>query len=207
MALSTYAELQAAVGAWSFNRTDLPTADLAALGEARLNRDLRLRAMEAEAVLAVSAGARTAALPAGYLAPLGLWREDASGRTPLRRVVGPIAVSAAAGVPEFWTVEGEAIGFERPCAQACSFTLRHLRGFELSDAAPTNWLLANHPDAYLAACLVEAALWAADDEQAVRWQARYQAAIDAINNREAKSREAPLRTELPDVARAGQFVG
>ena len=68
-------------------------------------------------------------------------------------------------------------------------------------------LLANHPDAYLAACLVEAALWAADDEQAVRWQARYQAAIDAINNREAKSREAPLRTELPDFARAGQFVG
>src|SRR5436190_23356645 len=117
MALSNYAELQAAVGAWSFNRTDLPTADLVALGEAQLNRDLRLRAMEAEAVLAVSAGQRSAALPAGYLAPLALWVEGASGRTPLRRVAGPMAVSSAPGTPAFWSVEGESIGFERPCAQ------------------------------------------------------------------------------------------
>jgi hypothetical protein len=201
MPLSNYEELKAAVGAWSFNRSDLPAGDLVALGEARLNRDLRLRAMETEALVAFAAGARTAELPAGYLAPIALWAEEAAGRRPLRRVVGPIAVSTATASPEsrpeFWTIEGEAIGLERPFAAAGQLTLRYLKRLQLSEAAPGNWLLDNHPDAYLAAALVEAALWAADEEQALRWQSRYQAAVDAINSREARSREAPLRTELP----------
>lgn len=200
MPLSTYAELKAAIGAWSFNRSDLPAADLVVLGEARLNRDLRLRAMEAEAALAVTPGQRSADLPAGYIAPLGLWRETVAGRAQIRRVAGPIETSTQPGLPAFWTVEGEAVGFERPCDQPCVFTFRYLRRLALSDAEPTNWLLDNHPDAYLAAALVEAALWAADEEQAVRWQARYQAAIDAINSREARNREAPLRAEAAELA-------
>lgn len=200
MALSTYAELTAAVGAWSFNRTDLPAADLVALGEARLNRDLRLRAMEAEAALTATPGGRTMPLPAGFQAPLALWREDGAGRVPLRRVTGPIAVSAAEGFPDYWTIEGEAIAFERPSEAADAYGLRYLKRFALSDAEPQNWLLGAHPDAYLAAALVEAALWAADEEQAVRWQARYQAAVDAINALEAKSRGAPLRADLLELA-------
>ncbi len=200
MPLSTYAELQAAIAAWSFNRSDLPAADLVALGEARLNRDLRLRAMEAEAALPATPGQRTLDLPAGFLAPLALWRETVAGRALLRRVAGPIGTSTQPGLPAFWTIEGETVGFERPCDQPSVFTLRYLRRLALSDAEPGNWLLANHPDAYLAAALVEAALWAADEEQAVRWQARYQAAIDAINSREAKSREAPLRAEAAELA-------
>ena len=72
MPLDTYAGLQAALGAWAVNRTDLPAADLVALAEARLNRDLRLRRMEVEAPLALSAGARLAALPDDFLEPLAL---------------------------------------------------------------------------------------------------------------------------------------
>ena len=199
MALSTYAELQAAIGAWSFNRTDLPAADLIRLGEARLNRDLRLRVMEAESSLDLAAGERTAPLPSGFAAPLALWRlSQDGGRTPVRRAPAAMAVAGAAGRPQAWAVAGETIVFDRPCAEAESFVLRWLKGVALGDAEPENWLLARHPDAYLAAALVEAALWAADDEQAARWQARYQAAIDTINHREARSREAPLATDLPD---------
>ena len=197
MALSTYAELKAAVGAWSFNRSDLPAADLVALGEARLNRDLRLRAMETDAALAATPGERDIPLPADFQAPLALWREDGAGRIPLRRVSGPIAVSSTPGWPDYWTIEGESVAFERPSETADAYGLRYLRRLTLSDAQPANWLLTNHPDAYLAAALVEAALWAADEEQAVRWQSRYQAAVEAINNREAAARSAPLRADLP----------
>lgn len=197
MALSNYTELKEAVGAWAFNRTDLPAADLVALGEARLNRDLRLRAMEAEASLTAAPGERTLPLPDGFQAALAVWREDGAGRVPLRRVAGPVAVSAAAGWPDFWTIEGETIAFERPSESADAYGLRYLKRLTLSDDAPTNWLLAHHPDAYLAAALVEAALWAGDDEQAVRWQARYQGAVDAINHREAQVRGAPLKPGLP----------
>ncbi|MBX7249350.1 MAG: hypothetical protein K1X35_09960 [Caulobacteraceae bacterium] len=197
MAIGAYEELTAAVGAWSFDRSDLPAADLVTLGEARLNRDLRLRVMEAEAPVAFVAGARTAALPAGYLAPVALWLDGPEGRARLRRVAGPLGDGATAGAPACWAVEGETLALERPCAAATSGVLRFLRRLALSEAEPTNWLLSNHPDAYLAAALVEAALWAADEAQAMRWQDRYQAAVDAINNREARSREAPLRTDVP----------
>lgn len=200
MALSNYSELKAAVGAWSFNRTDLPAGDLVALGEARLNRDLRLRAMEADAALTATPGERTIPLPVGFQAALALWREDGAGRVPLRRVAGHIAVSPVEGVPDYWTIEGETVAFERPSEAADAYGLRYLKRLTLSDAEPTNWLLSNHPDAYLAAALVEAALWAADEEQALRWQARYQAAVDAINGREALARTAKLRADLPELA-------
>lgn len=196
MPLSDYTELKAAVGAWSFNRSDLPAGDLVALGEARLNRDLRLRAMEAEAELTATAGERTLPLPEGFQAALALWREDGAGRVPLRRVAGTITVSSAPGWPDYWTVEGETIAFERPSETADAYRLRYLKRLTLSEDEPVNWLLTNHPDAYLAAALVEAALWAGDEEQAVRWQARYQAAVEAINGREALARAAPLRMEL-----------
>jgi len=207
MALANYEDLKAAVGAWSFNRTDLPAADLVRLGEARLNRDLRLRVMEAEAALAAAAGDVRLPLPAGFLAPIALWRSGAEGRAPLRRVLSTLAVSTAAGTPEYWTLDADAVAFERPCAAATDFVLRYLAAFELSEAEPENWLLANHPDAYLAAALVEAALWAADEDQAVRWQARYEAAVGAVNRREAISREAPLRTELALERRFGIVEG
>lgn len=197
MALATYANLQTAVGSWSFNRTDLPATDLIALGEARLNRDLRLRIMETTATLTGVVGARTIALPTGYMEPLQLWREDASGPIPMVKAPPGLRTYDTSGEPIYWAIEGETVAFERPCAEAYSFTLRCLARFALSDTTTTNWLLTNHPDAYLSAALVEAALWAADDEQALRWQARYQAAIDAINAREAKSREAPLKTDIP----------
>lgn len=209
MALSSYTELQAAVGAWSFNRTDLPASDLIRLGEARLSRDLVLRAMETETALEAQAGERTLPLPAGFAAPVALWREpDGEGRREaLARVLPSLAVSTVAGVPESWTIDGETIAFERPCERATRFVLRWRAGLALSPAQPTNWLLERHPDAYLAAALVEAALWAADDEQAARWQARYQAAVDAINTLERRAREAPLRTEIAGLAGADNPKG
>lgn len=196
MALGTYSELQSAIASWSFNRTDLPATDLITLGEARLNRDLRLRAMEAEESITGVVGTRTYALPSDFNLPIAVWRNDTLGRVYIQRVSGPLAVSETNGSPDYWTIEGESLGFERPCDDDYSYTLRYLARFALSAESPTNWLLTNHPDAYLAAAIVEAALWAADDEQAVRWQQRYQAAVDAINHRESKAREAPLRTEI-----------
>lgn len=196
MPLTDYASLQAAVGAWSFNRTDLPAAELIALAEARLNRDLKLRVAEADEALVGTPGSRLIALPAEFLYVVDVWREDSGGRARLSRVAPGVETDAAPGLPERWTIEGGSLAFERPCAEAFVFTLRCGKRFALSDAAPTNWLLTTHPDAYLAASLVEAALWAQDDEQAQRWEMRYQAAANAVRTLEASSRRAPLRTEL-----------
>ncbi|HYE43309.1 MAG TPA: hypothetical protein VEA15_07925 [Caulobacteraceae bacterium] len=194
--MNDYAALQAAVGAWSFNRTDLPAAELVALGEARLNRDLKLRLAEEDVALTGVPGERLISLPADFVYVVDVWREDSAGRTRLVRMTPGMTTDAAPGTPDRWTIEGGSLAFERPCAAAHAFTLRCGRRFALSEAAPTNWLLTAHPDAYLAAALVEAALWAQDDEQAQRWEARYQAAAQAVRTLDAASRRAPLRTEL-----------
>jgi hypothetical protein len=69
MAITTYSELQAAVGNWldhSLFAARIP--EFIALFEAAANRRLRVREQEAATALMPSAG--TAALPADYLA----WR-------------------------------------------------------------------------------------------------------------------------------------
>ena len=200
MALATYADLQAAIGVWNVDRTDLPAADLIALAEARLNRDLRLRAMEADQPLTAVIGARIIALPAGVLEPLALYIERDSGREAMRFLPAGLDTSTAAGEPLYWTIEGGDLAFERPADQAYAFTLRVLQAFALSDAEPVNWLLSTYPDVYLAACNVEAALYQLDDGQAARWQARYQDAAAAINAKEARSR-APATLSVDSALR------
>jgi hypothetical protein len=211
MALSTYAGLKAAIGSWNFNRATLPADDLVTLAEARLNRDLRLRAMETEAALTGIVGSRTIPLPADFLEPLALFIErPGQGRQGLRFVAAAMDDSAIAGEPRAWTIDAGALAFERPCDQPYGFTLRHLARFQLAATAPqdgsqSNWLLANWPDAYLAACNVEAALWLEEDDQALRWQTRYADALAAINAKE--SRSAALKTLSVDAALLPRAMG
>jgi hypothetical protein len=211
MALSTYDGLRAAIGGWNFNRAALPTDDLVSLAEARLNRDLRLRAMETEDALTGVVGSRTIDLPAAFLEPLALFIErDGVGREALRFVPADMSFRAAPGQPRYWTIDAGALAFERPCDQAYDFTLRHLARFQLCATAPqdgsqSNWLLATWPDAYLAACNIEAALWLEEDDQAVRWQARYADAVASIGAKEARSRA--LTTLAADPALRSRRTG
>jgi hypothetical protein len=209
MSLQSYADLQAAIGTWNVNRTDLPATDLIALAEARLNRDLRLRVMETDNPLSAAIGLRTIPLPAGFLEPLALFLELASGREELAFVPDRMDTSASPGQPWCWSVDGSNLVFERPADQAYAFTLKMLTAFALSDAAPTNWLLANHPDLYLAACNAEAALWLVDDEQFGRWAGRYGEILASVNAHEARSRApAALRADpalQPAALRQGVF--
>jgi len=190
MPLATYADLKAAIAGWNLDRSDLPVADLIALAEARLNRDVHVRMAETDTPLAGVMGSRLIALPAGFLEPIALFAAPPGlGRRELRFFPPGMETSAAAGLPEFWAVDGANVAFERPCDQAYAFVLRSVQALAaLSDAAPTNWLLTQAPDLYLAACNVETALWLEDDEQAVRWQERYADALGSVNFQAHKSK-------------------
>lgn len=93
MALTTYADLQAALGSWNVDKTDLPTADLITLAEARMSRDLRLRMQEVDSPLVTIAGSRTVALPANVIEPLALFLELAEGRRALTNAPGAMGKS------------------------------------------------------------------------------------------------------------------
>lgn len=180
-AFATYDELKSGVASW-LNRTDLSERipEFISLGESRLNRALQLRMMVEKAPLILAGGATQVALPNGFIAPIALWAE---GDRPLRYVEAGQAWSP--GMVE-WTVLGPNIEISSPSADDRGLTLEYRKGFSLSEAAPTNWLLTNHPDAYLFAALVEAAPYVRDMDGLAMWSARLQAAIDEINAKEGR---------------------
>jgi len=205
MAITTYAELQAAAANW------LVRADLAAripefitLAESRLNRVLRARLAETEAELTSTVGIRTISLPAGFAEPLALWIVSSGTRRPLR-FIEPSLLGATSlqGEPCRWSVDGANLAFDRPCDQAYSLVLRMLVKFALSDLAPTNALLSDYPDAYLFATLCEAGPFLRDAELAQAYEARLERAIGEINAKDARARAArTLTTEIPRRAQA-----
>ncbi|MDB5476489.1 MAG: hypothetical protein JWP49_2000 [Phenylobacterium sp.] len=201
MAITTYAELQAAAANWLV-RADLTARvpEFISLAEARLNRSLRARLAEVEQTLTATVGARTVPLPAGFAEPLAVWRVQSDGSRRSLRFVEPslLAPVSLRGEPASWSIDGANLAFDRPADQAYSFVLRMLAKFQLSDAAPSNALLADCPDAYLFATLSEAAPFLRDAELAQAYESKLERALADINAKDARSRAArTLVTELP----------
>jgi hypothetical protein len=200
MAITTYAELQAAAANWLV-RGDLTARvpEFIALAEARLNRVLRARLAESEAALTAAVGARTIPLPAEFAEPLALWLVTGSARDALRFIEPSLlGASSLQGRPRSWSIDAGALAFDRPCDQAYGFVLRMLTKFALSDAAPANALLSDYPDAYLFATLAEAGPFLRDDALAAAYDAWLERAIGEINTKDARARAArTLVTEIP----------
>lgn len=206
MALATYAQLKTAVADW-LERGDLAdrTGDFIALAESRLNRVLRLRMMETEEALTATAGARTVALPAGFREPIALWLNRAEGRAALR-FVDPalLPAAAAAGEPQAWSLNGATIAFDRPCDRTYGLTLRMVGRLALSDAQPTNAVLADYPDLYLFGALVEAAPYLRDAELLSLFTARLEAALTEARAKEARGKALATLGVEPLLAAGGR---
>lgn len=188
MALGTYSELQSAIAGW-LDRTDLTARipDFITLAESRLNRVLNLRVQEVETALTVADQGTTVALPTGFVAPIALWVNETNGRRLLRYIDALQQPQiASAGTILAWTIRGTNIALDRPTAGALNLIFRWQQSFALSEAAPTNWLLTNHPDAYLFAALVEAGPYLADDNLLTIWEGRLQQSLQQIEDKEQR---------------------
>lgn len=205
MAISTYAELQSSVASW-LNRTDLTAQipDFIALAESRLNRKLKLRMTETEASLSVASAAQSVALPAGFVAPMGLWVVESGTRRELRYLdPTQMHTNGSAGTIQYWTITGANIVFERPASDALSLILRYTASLALSDASDTNWLLTNYPDAYLFAALVEASDFVRDTEGLAKYSARLEGALAEVNDVAARSRSMTTLSTDPALMQRG----
>lgn len=157
MAITTYSELKAAIPEWA-ERNDFSDAELSefvALAEARLNR--KLKEVEATASLTGTVDSRTidiSALP--FISPIALKIVEISGNereVPLRPL-GDINYYDGTRCPKWYEINGTNIAFDALLDQAYAFRFPYVARFALSDAAPTNKLLTENPDIYLAAVLV-----------------------------------------------------
>lgn len=200
MAISTYAELQAAGANWLV-RGDLTAriVEFISLAEARLNRVVRKRQAEIDYDLTATPGSRSIALPATYSEARNLWIDRGEGRRQDLRFIDPalLETQEASGEPRRWTINGANLQFDRPCDQAYDFVLRMLAKYALSDASPTNTLLTDAPDVYLFATLCEAAPFLRDPDLMQTYEAKLAAAIRDLNAKDARSRSTQTLSTEP----------
>lgn len=197
MSISTYSDLVTAVGNW-LNRDDLATQipDFIALFEARMNRMLRVPAMEG--ALAFSTSSEVNALPTDCLSV----REVALDADP-DIVLVPMTPAelranypfSTAATPAAYAIVGTNLKLAPPPSDAVTVNLQYYRSIPaLTASADTNWLLTAHPDAYLLGSLCEASAFIIDDDRALRWKAAWDEVLAEIQSTGNKYRTpgAPL---------------
>lgn len=194
MAITNYTELKAAVSSW-MTRGDMAgqAADCITLAEAALNRELP--AVEIDATLTGIVDSRVIDITsqncvepiALFVAQTGL---DEVELTPL--VDGTFPYRTSSAYPRAWTIDGAAINFDCPLDQAYPLRFRFRQRFALSDAAPTNWLLTNHPDVYLAAAIVWGGVFIQDDPATARWASILNSALPSVRSSIVQSKRSTL---------------
>lgn len=183
--VTTYAQLFADVKAW-VKRSDLdakiPT--FVKLAEAKFNRDLRVRQMEADFSGTIDANGEIAQ-PAGFLAAKVLWPTAYDALTLTQQSLESVTARGTPnGAPSLFAVTKDAIRFDGSGSIAGVY-YSSIPGLE---ANSTNWLATLAPDAYLFATLAEAAAYSMDAQQASVFGARGEAAIQQVISTDMRDR-------------------
>jgi hypothetical protein len=180
MPFATYAELQASVEDWADQ--DVPTADLIALAEA----SLKIRPeLQDEIRTAIALDAEEVTLPTTA-------REIRSLAFDTDEVRGPVEIVSVellpekkiefgtTGVPRFAALTDNGATLllaPAPDTARVATIVYFAKLVSLSDDAPTNWLLTNHPNVYLYAALLEAEPYLKNDDRMGTWERKLEKAL------------------------------
>ena len=190
MSISNYSELQTEMESW-LHRDDLTAKfpDFIKMGEGVLNRKLRTVDMETRATATTGTTSRFMALPVGFVEMLSLWIQDPAQEILYlapRQLREYISSETDTGEPSHFTIKDE---IEFNCIPDSAYTLEqhYLKKYDLA-ADVTNWLLTNHPELYLHACLAPAALFARDSDLYSMMAGLRDQGIAEVNRAEARKR-------------------
>ena len=202
MALATYSDLQGEVASW-LRRADLsaevPT--FIAMAEAQMNRRLRVRPMATR--LSGSWAAEYVNLPADFLAEREVSVFDAAGGRHRLAYLAPEPMDLASrapssGRPRFYGLYGGQLRLHPVPNQAYATELVYLQALPaLSDANPSNWLLAAHPDAYLYGSLAQSAPYLKADDRLQTWSSLFLGVLADIEAADRTGAAARLLTDAP----------
>ena len=196
MAISTYAELQTAVANW-LDRDDLTDRipEFIALAEARMNRVLRIRLMEAKYTASTVGAQRNYALPTGYL-QMRNFQINTTPITPLQYVSPEIYDrlwgGSAGGTPQFYTIIAGEVQLG-PIPATSTMTLEMLFYKKISALSVTNTteaMLTDNPDVYLYGALLEAEPFIMNDERVALWAKGFAQAIADLQEQDNKDRHS-----------------
>lgn len=208
MAIGSYSELQTAVQNW-LDDTSLSArvVEFITLAESRINADLgNLRMAWTTTTLTGSIGSRALTLPTGFVEPRALYLTTDGDQTELMPFVnGTKPLRTDSSTPHEWCINGASINLDCLLAAADTFLFHYRTKWDIATDL-TNWLLTNHPDVYLSAALVEAYVFRDNDQGGLKWEARYQQAVERVTNKESRNSSiAPLQVDLALLPRGRHF--
>jgi hypothetical protein len=184
MAISTYSELQSAVGDF-LNRQDLASVipTFIALAEADLNRSIRHRSMLTRSTATIDT--QFTALPTDFLEakniqlnsePITVLRYVTMEHADLVRQRNPT------GQPVYYSIVGDTLEVVPVPDTSYTAELTYYKKITaLSDSDTTNWLLSYHPDVYLYGTLMQSAPYLKDDQRIPIWGSLYRQYLADVN--------------------------
>lgn len=196
MAINDYATLQSAAADW-LARADLTARipDFISLAEARLNRELRVKQMQATVSGTISAGQLT--LPADC-------REIQSLRVETGGVYVELEPLPPEALQEIIPVTSFPIGYVVVNGVAQLIGYQADIGYQLTYwqqipalSAGQNWLILRHPDVYLYGALAQSAPFLRDDERLVTWGTLYKSAVDQVIEEDGRARYGNAPRQQP----------
>jgi hypothetical protein len=199
MALANYTDLQASAVDWMERAGQSGKApDWITLGEARLNREIGV--VEMEALLTATVDSRSVDISAlNIITPHDLFLTEQGGDevTVQQQPYGkmPFENNAPAQPDMFAFKNFATIEFNRLCDYPYALRLPYMGRFTLSDANPTNDLLTNHPDVYLAATLMWGAGYNQDWQNGPVWKAILDEEIPKVRNLYKQRRRGMSRVD------------
>ena len=185
MALTNYSDLVASVASW-MNRTDLASVipDFVTIAESKIARDLRLRTQLTSGTLTTSTTTRAVALPTGWLEFESVTIDGTPDTLCTFRTTEYLDLvfpeSGSSGKPIAYSIEGTNILFGPTPASAYTVNIDYYARFGALASSSTNWLLTNHPNVYLYACLREGAFFTKDQAGAQQWDALYKQEVKTL---------------------------
>jgi len=194
VAVTTYAELKAAIAVWN-PHSDIPGVadDLIDFAEARLSRELRCRRMVTSQTGTLTGGDGTLAVPTDLLEVVELRVGSGTGeRTLAKRPLIDLQqryLSISTGQPEVFAIDGGLFRFGPIPSSGYAYVLRYYQRIPaLSITTTTNWLIADAPDVYLFACLVESERFLRNPEGVLAWETMLRQAIDSLVGSDRRGR-------------------
>jgi hypothetical protein len=192
MAITTYAELSTAISdryaVSDFSATHI--AEFVALTEARMQRELRTVDMEVKTEAFNLTGEYTP-LPVDFLAIRDFYLNGAT-RFKLR-LVAPESITEKynyAGTPRVYAIVGRQVRCGPTPSDTSTTLVYYSRIPALSAANTQNWLLRDHPDAYLYGALTEAAIKKQDGQGVTGYGNLFSQALQGIQGASRAMRAA-----------------
>ncbi len=190
MYLASYNELLPSVANWVHddNLTSI-IPDFVSFAEARIYRDLRIRAMETALSSTISSG--VIAVPSGYIDMKFAYVDGSEVRKLQRKnpewIYTHYRTRSSDGKPFCYAREGENFIFG-PYPDS-AYTIKgvyYKRLTALSGSNNTNWFTTNAPDLLLAATMLECMIYIQDDARISFWEMKYNMIKDATQRQDDK---------------------